>query len=110
MPSDCERQILALDSRAVIGEAQPLDAAARDIDIDLCRAGIEAVLEQLLQCRRRPLDDLAGSDLIDQEIGERADRMHGLAMEVACPTRVDAVGNIVKRRDATVHIIQDVYA
>jgi hypothetical protein len=69
MPRDRERQILALDARAVVGHPQPLDAAARDVDVDLRRAGIETVLEQLLQRRSRPLDDFAGSDLIDQEIG-----------------------------------------
>jgi len=43
--------------------------AARDVDVDLRRARVEAVFEQLLQRRGRTLDDLAGSDLIDQEIG-----------------------------------------
>ena len=56
---------------AVVGDAQPLDAAAREIDVDLRRARVEAVLQQLLQRRRRTLDDFAGGDLVDQQIGQR---------------------------------------
>ena len=40
------------------------------------RAGVEAVLEELLQRRGRPLDDFAGGDLVDQLIGQRTDRRH----------------------------------
>ena len=38
--------------------------------------GIESVLEQLLQHRRRPLDDFAGRDLADEQLGKDADRGH----------------------------------
>ena len=37
------------------------------------RAGVEAVLEQLLQHRGRPLDHLAGGDLAHQQLGQEAD-------------------------------------
>ena len=53
-----------------------LTPPAGDVDVDLRRAGVERVLEQLLQRRRRPLDDFAGGDLADQEIGQRPDRRH----------------------------------
>ena len=77
MPRHRERQLLALDAAAVVGDTDAADAAAGEIDVDLGRAGIERVLEQLLQCRGGPLDDLAGGDLVDQVIRERADRRHG---------------------------------
>ena len=60
--------------RAVVGDADALDAARREIDVDLRRAGVERVLQQFLQRRRRPLDDLAGGDLVDQQVGQRVDR------------------------------------
>jgi len=56
---DRERQLVALDPGAVVGDANPLSAAPREIDVDLRRAGIERVLEQLLQRRCGALDDLA---------------------------------------------------
>ncbi len=73
---DRERELLALDAAAVVGDADALDAAAGEIDVDLRRARIERVLEQLLQRRGRPLDDLAGGDLVDEVIGQRADPSH----------------------------------
>jgi hypothetical protein len=75
-----ERQVLALDAGAVVGHADPLDATAGNVDVDLRRAGIERVLEQFLERRRRPLDDLARGDLVDQQVGELADRAHQRAI------------------------------
>ncbi len=76
MPRQRERQLLARDAATVVHHADALHAAAGDVDLDLRRAGIERVLEQLLQHRARPLDDLAGGDLADQEIRQRLDRRH----------------------------------
>jgi hypothetical protein len=59
--------------RAVVRDAHALDAAAREVDVDLRGARVERVLEQLLQAAAGPLDDLAGGDLVDQEVGQRAD-------------------------------------
>ena len=70
MPGDREREILALDAAAVVSHANELDAATGEFDIDRPRPGVEAVLQQLLQRRRRTLDHLAGGDLVDQLIGE----------------------------------------
>ena len=47
--------------------------------LDALRAGVQAVLHQLLDDGRRALDDLAGGDLIDEVIVEYADR-HGRAV------------------------------
>ena len=44
---------------------------------------IERVLEQLLQRCGRALDDLAGGDLVDQQIGQRANRAHQRASPCA---------------------------
>jgi hypothetical protein len=78
-----QRQILTPDAISVVGDANQLDPAAGEIDVDLPRAGVEAVLEDLLQRRGRPVDDFAGGDLVDQLIGQRTDRWHQRASPVA---------------------------
>ena len=76
MPRERQREILALDAGAVVGNADELDAAAGQIDVDRARAGVEAVLQQLLQRSRGPVDHLAGGNLVDQMIRKRADCRH----------------------------------
>ena len=44
-------------------------AAAVGQDLDAVRAGIERVLDQLLDHARRPLDHLAGGDAVDDGFG-----------------------------------------
>src|SRR4029434_8022086 len=44
--------------------------AAIGHDLDACCAGIERVLNELLDCARRPLDHLAGGDAVDDGLGE----------------------------------------
>jgi hypothetical protein len=53
-----------------------LCAALVERDGDRARAGVEAVLEQLLQHRCRPLDHLAGGDLADEQLGQDANGAH----------------------------------
>ena len=48
-------------------------AAFFQIDVDAFGAGIQRVFDQFLDHRGRPLDDLAGGNLVDQGIGELAD-------------------------------------
>ena len=57
------------DAAAVVADADQLRAALLDVDLDPCRTGVEAVLDQLLDDRRRALDHLAGCDLIDEFAG-----------------------------------------
>ena len=59
--------------------AQP----ALDIHLDVARAGIEAVLDQLLDRRGRALDHLAGGDLIDELARENADGHTGTLQQQA---------------------------
>ncbi|MBK6396018.1 MAG: hypothetical protein IPF73_16180 [Betaproteobacteria bacterium] len=79
MPRDRERQVLAVDAPAVVHDADALDAAAGEVHVDARRARVEAVLDQLLQRRRRPLDDLARRDLVDEQVRQRTDRAHQCA-------------------------------
>src|SRR5882672_11195604 len=71
-----ERQVVARYAGAVVVDLDALRAALVQRHGDAARVRVEAVLEQLLQHRRGPLDYLAGSDLAHQEIGQDADRWH----------------------------------
>jgi len=53
----------------IIANPDRRGAAAVQIDFDPARAGIERVLDQFLDDGGRPLDDLAGRDLVDQILG-----------------------------------------
>ena len=68
--------------RAVVAHAHQADAAALDVDLDALRAGVEAVFDQFLDDRGRPLDHLAGGDLVDElpestRIGMQAGKFTG---------------------------------
>ena len=72
-----QRQFVAGDAAAVVGDGDPADAAAVEPHLDVAGAGIEAVLHQFLHNRSRPLDHLAGGDLADEDIGQWPDRAAG---------------------------------
>ena len=74
MPRQREQQLVAIDAAAVVAHAAQAHAAFFDLDLDAPRAGIEAVLDQLLHHGGRTLDDLARGDLVDELFGQDADR------------------------------------
>src|SRR5206468_4527599 len=49
-----------------VDHADQLAAAVFDFDVDVRRAGVEGILDQLLHNRRRPLDDFAGGDAVNE--------------------------------------------
>ena len=71
-----EQGVVADHAAAVVGDADELAAAGFDLDADAGRAGVERVLQQLLDDRGRPVDDLAGGDLVGDLVGENADAAH----------------------------------
>src|SRR5947208_15821659 len=71
-----KRQAVAPDAGAVVLDLDALCAPLVERHGDAARVRVEAVLEQLLEHRRGPLDHLAGGDLADQEIGQDANRWH----------------------------------
>jgi hypothetical protein len=76
VPYDGQRQVLGGDPDAVVGDADQTNAAGFEIDHDARGAGIESVVEQFLDDRSRPLDDLAGGDLVDGVRVEDSDACH----------------------------------
>ena len=51
---------------AVVGDFDQLEPAGVEPDRDLRRAGIERIFHKFLERARRPLDDLARGDAIDE--------------------------------------------
>ncbi len=76
MALERERRVARVHPRAVVADADQRDAAPFDLDLDARRAGVDGVLDELLDDARRSLDDLARGDLV-REIGrQRVDAPH----------------------------------
>ena len=61
-----QRQFIHGDAATIVAYANQSRTAGFDIHLDAASAGIKAVFHQFLDHRRRPLDDLASGDLIDE--------------------------------------------
>ncbi|KAF0204849.1 MAG: hypothetical protein FD173_1500 [Gallionellaceae bacterium] len=75
-----QRQLFRCDAAAVVAHAQQFDAAAFKLHGDVRRPRIQAVFQQLFQRGGGAFDHLAGSDLVDEEVGEELDGRHGAAL------------------------------
>ena len=74
MSLDRERQLVPRDTGAVVADPDQRCAAAGGDHLDTARAGVDGVLDQLLDHARRTLDHLAGGDAVDHVLAEAADR------------------------------------
>ena len=72
-----QRQIVLRDATTVVGDADLPHAAFGQLHVDVAAAGIQTVLQQLLQHRGRALDHLAGGDLVDEQFRELVNGRHG---------------------------------
>ena len=70
--SNRQRDFLRRDSRTVIGHLDKAATALFDANLDGPSTGVERVLDQLLDDRGRPLDDLTRSDRRRDALGENA--------------------------------------
>jgi hypothetical protein len=95
MTLDRQRQFLGRDAAAVVADADQAHAAVFQIDVDPPGAGIDGVLDQFLHHRRRAFDDFAGSDLVDEGVGQLADR-HVVAV-AACAACMGRTTMIARR-------------
>ena len=66
VPLDRQPRVVRLHALAVVFDANQLLAAELDGDADAAGAGVERVLDQLLDDRGGPLDDFAGGDLVGE--------------------------------------------
>jgi 2-keto-3-deoxy-L-rhamnonate aldolase RhmA len=76
-----EGELLARDAGAVVADLDELRAPARELDGNLARAGVEAVLQQFLERGGGAFDDFPGGDLADEQIGQDAYRSHSRIIE-----------------------------
>ena len=81
MALDRQREIVGVHAGAVVGDADQRPPAGFDRHVDAPRAGVERVLDQLLDRRSRPLDHFAGGDAVDQQRIETADGHGGRILE-----------------------------
>ena len=65
-----QRQLVGRDAAAVVDHADQFQSALLDRHVDPRGPGIDGVFHQLLDHAGRPLDHLAGGDLVDQATGE----------------------------------------
>ena len=63
MTGEGQRQVIAREASAIVGDADEVQPAAHQVNANLSRAGVDGVLDQLLDHRGGPLDDLTGGDL-----------------------------------------------
>ena len=68
-----QREVVAGDAAAVVGDADELDAALLELDLDGGAARVEGVLDEFLDHRGGAFDHLAGGDLADEQVGEKLD-------------------------------------
>ena len=73
MPLQRQQAVLGRHPAPVVRHRDELAPGAPHRDLDAGRAGVQAVLDQLLDDRRRALDDLPGRDLVDDGVGEALD-------------------------------------
>ena len=74
---EAEERVVLAHAAAVVGDGDEAAPARADLHVDLRRAGIERVFEQLLEDRGGALDDLARRDLVGDVLGQEVDAVHG---------------------------------
>jgi hypothetical protein len=71
-----EEEFVGGDAVAVVGDPEQLAAALLDVDPDFAAARVESVFDELFDGARRPLDHLAGRDLVHDVRGQHLDLRH----------------------------------
>ena len=76
MALEGQQGIVPVHAVTVVAYADKAAAAGFDLDADSVCAGVEGVLQQLLDYRGWPVHHLAGSDLVGNLVGKNADAAH----------------------------------
>src|SRR5215470_1271723 len=82
MALDREVEIVARHAFAVVADADQPPPAAVGEHLDAARAGIERILDELLDHAGRTFHHFAGGDAVDHGLGELADRHLGFRFDV----------------------------
>jgi hypothetical protein len=70
VPLEGEERIVAAHSIAIVSDPDTARTAGFKVHHDRTRPGIEAVLDQFLECRSRSLDHFSGCNLVRQLLGQ----------------------------------------
>ena len=101
VPFEAEQGVVAAHAQAVVDHAHEAAPAGLDFHRDARGLRIERVLDEFLHDAGRPLNHLAGGDLIGDLFGQQADAVH-------CGGRVARAGKQVKAgRSWTARSISD---
>ena len=98
-----KNHVVGMDAPAVVAHADPLHTRLIDVDPDGRRLGVEAVFHKLLDDGRGPLHDLAGGDLVSDELAKwpYASAQLPLAlpkgMNSTCPTSMRSLDGMLLR-------------
>ena len=68
MPGHSEPQLVLVDAGTVVANTYQRLTTGNHVDDDVGRARVQTVLDQFLDDGSRPLDDLAGSDLVNEMV------------------------------------------
>ena len=72
-----EREVVRVDAAAVVAHADEFAAAVFDVDVDVCRPGVDGVFHDFFDDGGGALDDFTGGDLVDEVVGQLLDAGHG---------------------------------
>ena len=78
MTLETKQSVVAIHPDAVIVHTNQRDAAAPNQCLDLLRASIDAVLDQLFYDRGRPFDYLTGRHLAGESLGKKMNAAHAI--------------------------------
>lgn len=73
MTGQGQRQIVGRNTAAIVAHLQQLDAALLHFHVNASGTGVQAVFQQFLGDRGRPLDNLASGNLVGQPRAEQLD-------------------------------------
>src|ERR1700733_2424487 len=73
MPGQRQGDFGRIDAAAIVSDANRSAAAAFQLDLNSLGARVERILHQFFDHGSRALDDLAGSDLTDEGVGQELD-------------------------------------
>ena len=68
-----QRQFIGRDPLTVVADPHQRHPTLLQFHLDRPGAGVDRILDQFLDHRRRPLDDFAGGNLVDQQFREDMD-------------------------------------
>ena len=68
--------VVWVDTAAVVADANQADAAACQLNINRCRACVDAVFNDFFQGVGRAFDHFAGGDLVDKMVGQGSNSGH----------------------------------